>query len=1029
MSFFSWPDHRYGTAISIINGTRRPFEEAFSSSESEASDADEDNGGAISSRNYPNTELQQLTQSIIKLVANLFKISTVIRKGNISQDRLLRSSRIDVSYYEPFDMQHAKNKFPSANDALIDRLGKAISRRRQYLKYREQHHEKLANPNQSSTASTRPQKDSQPLREADSKATSEARTDQKPTKPDLSAKVSVSHDVSTTASTFIISNTNEVIDVDVDVYSESGTVSSYQPSVVGDEKLQLPPLPRNSEGGRDFECPYCYTICKLTGTTDWARRTEWKRHMFKDLQPYACTFVECSRADTMFERRSDWFRHETQMHRKEWSCNSLGHNAFQDKMLFMKHMEKEHGESFSQAQLPSVLALCQRPLETVPSSCHLCHSEDAKDLSPKRLEKHLARHLEALALFSLPRNNEKRGSKSVASDLATEASTTTSSPILRTGDKGVEAKSVGSDIGFSDDFFNEESDYRSPFDALIQNFCVFEDSRATRVPLSWNWQIERFFSQEVQSRGWQDQNLVQRTMELLKVGTNKMKVADRMKVADFVLLIYSETIEKNRTHLESLEQMPATPEEVFLLVIRYMVEIFSWNRDMRTRLEDLESDLRDALKSEDNVANGISWAYIKPKVLVADFTIALLSRAIAAVHQILSTSEDEARQLSGWTGDSARDIAKACRNLAINLETLVASIKGVELDQGIVSQMEKECWSEERQIVKLSAISQKGENLDNSISEPSFLFLVDSLNEKVCETLSLLGIDQQAGAVDLSRYERLERAGAPGGPIEALAQIGKPFFTKPEEKKPQPRTPIIQHQPPIPPSSETYFVKPIQGESAGLIPIEPTKRRRGSIVVHQSNEENHDELPFPSETNHVHRQRTRSLSPISSINRYKVKTEVISQRGPDRYPGNALGQAGRDLTLPRLDGEREWDERSDRQEGPKYRVRQRLPVEREERDRRHALILLEQEDPRHPTGAKFRNQLRQLRDEQARRQYEEQRRHARARNPIFSPQDTDNLDRGDRFIRDAIRAENLRQFETRAGWSQQGDSSQKAYSQ
>lgn len=1005
MSFFRCPDHRYGTAISIINGTRRPFEEAFSSSESESSDEDEDNGGAIPSRNYPNTELQQLTQSIIKLVANLFKISTVIRKGNISQDRLLRSSRIDVSYYEPFDVQHAKNKFPSANDALIDRLGKAISRRRQYLKYREQHHEKLANPNQSSTASTRPQKDSQPLREADSKATSEARTDQKPTKPDLSAKVSVSHDVSTTASTFIVSNTNGVIDVDVDVYSESGTVSSYQPSVVGDEKLQLPPLPRDSEGGRDFECPYCYTICKLTGTTDWARRTEWKRHMFKDLQPYACTFVECSRADTMFERRSDWFRHETQMHRKEWSCNSLGHNAFQDKNFFMKHMEEEHGESFSQAQLPSVLALCQRPLETVPSSCHLCHSEDAKDLSPKRLEKHLARHLETLALFSLPRNNEKRGSKSVASDLATEASTTTSSPILRTGDKGVEAKSVGSDIGFSDDFFNEESDYRSPFDALIQNFCVVEDSRATRVPASWNWQIEQFFSQEVQFRGWQDQNLVKRTMELLHGrGTNDLKVAD------LVLLIYSETIEKNRTHLESLEQLPATPEEVFLLVIRYMVKIFSRNKDLRTRLEDLETDLRDALKSEDDVANGISWAYIKPKVLVADSTIALLSRAIAAVHQILSTSEDEARQLSGWTGDSARDIAKACRSLATNLETLVASTKGVELDQGIVSQMEKECWSEERQIVKLSAISQKGENLNNSISEPSFLFLVDSLNEKVCEILSSLGIDQQAGAVDLSRYERLERAGAPGDPIEALAQIGKPFFTKPKEKKPQPRPPIIQHQPPIPPSSETYFVKPMQGEPAGLIPIEPTKRRGGSIVVHQSSEENQDELPFPSETNHVHRQRTRSLSPISSINRYKVRTGVISQRGPGRYRGNAL-------------------ERSDRQEGPEYRVRQRLPVEREERDRRHALILLEQEDLRRPRGAKFRNQLQQLHNEQARRQYGEQRRRAQAHNPISVHQDADFLDRGDRFIQDAIRAENLRQFETRAGWSQQEDSSQKAYSQ
>ena len=194
----------------------------------------------------------------------------------MSRDRLVKSSKIDISFYEPFDLQHAKNKFPLANEDLISRLGKAISRRRQYLKYREKHHEKLSAPLPDTLATTQAVDEDQNVPKVEMKALSKAPTGQDPSEHRSNTKVSVSLQASTTASTFVPPKSQEIANNDIDVYSESGTVSSYQSSTAGDERPRLPPPPQASEGGRDFECPYCYTICRLTGKEDWQRTNEWK---------------------------------------------------------------------------------------------------------------------------------------------------------------------------------------------------------------------------------------------------------------------------------------------------------------------------------------------------------------------------------------------------------------------------------------------------------------------------------------------------------------------------------------------------------------------------------------------------------------------------------------------------------------------------------------------------------------------------------------------------------------------------------
>ena len=221
-------------------------------------------------------ELRQLSQSASDIIANLYKLSIIVRNGNLSQDRFLKSSKIDVSCYEPYDKQHAKNKFPEASKKLVERLANANTRRRQYLKYRERHHEKLSAPRRKSIVSIQPVTQHFNAPDSEAQALSGVQVEQTQPERGPSLGVSAGREASTVASTFIALNALEMVQTDVDIYSEIATISSYASSTTDFEKPRLPPPPQTSEGGRDFECPYCYTICRLAGRGEQERKSEWR---------------------------------------------------------------------------------------------------------------------------------------------------------------------------------------------------------------------------------------------------------------------------------------------------------------------------------------------------------------------------------------------------------------------------------------------------------------------------------------------------------------------------------------------------------------------------------------------------------------------------------------------------------------------------------------------------------------------------------------------------------------------------------
>ncbi|KAK3314072.1 hypothetical protein B0H66DRAFT_630422 [Apodospora peruviana] len=171
------------------------------------------------------------------------------------------------------------------------------------------------------------------------------------------------------------------------------------------QKLRIPPHPHDGQHGNPLtqvEYPYCGILKYIP--IEPARA--WESHVLRDLQPYVCTFDGCDMFDHMFSSREDCFNHEFALHRGQWSCNTCepegddgrrhgGHVLFSRLDEFMCHMNETH--SMVESKITLTLDSFRLPVSVVNGECCLCKRHAQK------LKSHLGRHLEQMALFSLPR--------------------------------------------------------------------------------------------------------------------------------------------------------------------------------------------------------------------------------------------------------------------------------------------------------------------------------------------------------------------------------------------------------------------------------------------------------------------------------------------------------------------------------------------------------------------------------------------------------------------------------------------------
>lgn len=115
-------------------------------SDSDSEDEPDDKiGGVLLNEAEETSEIQELCTAISRSNASLMKLSMLIRESSNRDDYLKAASRYSALDPSPY-IGHVREKYGSAkcsNDWLVERLGKAIARRRQFLTYREEHHGKL----------------------------------------------------------------------------------------------------------------------------------------------------------------------------------------------------------------------------------------------------------------------------------------------------------------------------------------------------------------------------------------------------------------------------------------------------------------------------------------------------------------------------------------------------------------------------------------------------------------------------------------------------------------------------------------------------------------------------------------------------------------------------------------------------------------------------------------------------------------------------------------------------------------------
>ncbi|KAF2462402.1 hypothetical protein BDY21DRAFT_13759 [Lineolata rhizophorae] len=379
-------------ACAIVRGERENRHATIDNSEGEFSDEDLeelafDSEGEVS-------ELRELFLSVKDSTGGLFRLSFLIRKATPRDRYLLASTSTDKRYDESFDIAHVGNKFPrlasQENDWLRIRLGKAITLRREFLRYCREHGEHL-------------KKDDNERAKIDKSKTYQGRD----------------RDTSTAASTFmsVMMKSDTAQEDDFDGNESETSFATSDGGRRDTTRLRVIPLREVKKESAEFECPYCRNILNIT------KERSWKRHVMRDLKPYVCTFQGCDAK--LFPERRAWFKHELEQHRVKWKCRFCPKTiaAFSSRRSLEIHIESHHSGKVVPETLPTLLELCCQPLDRIAASdCPFCGDFEkklrltnsrysAKDIilvSQAQFRRHVGFHMEQLALFALPKHHSEK---------------------------------------------------------------------------------------------------------------------------------------------------------------------------------------------------------------------------------------------------------------------------------------------------------------------------------------------------------------------------------------------------------------------------------------------------------------------------------------------------------------------------------------------------------------------------------------------------------------------------------------------
>lgn len=183
--------------------------------------------------------LDELVDDIKRMVDRLLRLAVVIKNPTPHKQFLTRQADNLISNYQPFDVSHVQEKFPGVSYPLAERLGKALSVRRQYFRYREERFNRRA--------------------EGLDADVSQWLNDFEQTTAAGSSIPERFKDLAITAEQIV-----EVIYED----DKSEVATSYAASDVNTTELRVPPIPKEYTEG-PFKCPFCHSLVSISDRQGW----------------------------------------------------------------------------------------------------------------------------------------------------------------------------------------------------------------------------------------------------------------------------------------------------------------------------------------------------------------------------------------------------------------------------------------------------------------------------------------------------------------------------------------------------------------------------------------------------------------------------------------------------------------------------------------------------------------------------------------------------------------------------------------
>ncbi|OOQ88007.1 hypothetical protein PEBR_14553 [Penicillium brasilianum] len=176
----------------------------------------------------------------------------------------------------------------------------------------------------------------------------------------------------------------------------SDKISKYVDVAVS-KAVPVPQLPVNIELQSEHQQRPPTISTQWTQDTTVENDEDWNYHVYSDLRPYICTFGGCVKENQLYDSFTEWSAHERQFHRREWFCTLCPYTSA-DNCALISLVADHHGDIPEEQR--QEMANQSKP-STLAQQCPLCTKPPISDSS--RFQKRLARHLQQLALFVLPR--------------------------------------------------------------------------------------------------------------------------------------------------------------------------------------------------------------------------------------------------------------------------------------------------------------------------------------------------------------------------------------------------------------------------------------------------------------------------------------------------------------------------------------------------------------------------------------------------------------------------------------------------